>query len=106
MCPPLRVVIRLVERFLPPTSLQIGNRHRLNFPGLQQIQNWLQSYPQLANICSSADRPWRFIFIVPPGNASTFESQQLGCDTRNQWVTKVNRYVLGLDVLGEEQNNV
>jgi hypothetical protein len=78
----------------------LSSKHPINATGLQEIQSWLEARTLLAYLRPSADRPWRFIFIVPPGNASTFELQQLEHDTRGEWAGKVHQYVLGLEVLG------
>ena len=73
--------------------------HGIHVPGLWCIQRWLGRCP-LAHLRPSADRPWRFIFIVPPDKASTFEFQRFERDTaQGEWAGKVHQYVLGLDVL-------
>ena len=80
----------------------VSTNHGIPVSGLQRIQNWLEHGTLLAHLRPSADRPWRFIFIVPPGEASTFELQQLKGDTAlGEWAGKVNQFVLGLDVLGK-----
>jgi hypothetical protein len=77
----------------------VSSKHPINATGLQEIQSWLEARTLLAYLRPSADMPWRFIFIVPPGNASTFKLQQLEHDSRGEWAGKVHQYVLGLEVL-------
>jgi hypothetical protein len=84
----------------------VSSKHPIDADGLQQIQSWLEARTLLAFLRPSADRPWRFICVVPPGNVSTFKLQQLEHDTRGEWAGKVHQYVLGLDVLGKAQTNV
>ena len=79
----------------------------MNVDGLLQIQKWLGAPTALAYLCPTAVVPWRFIFIVPPGNASDFKWQKLKHDTTlGEWDGRAHQYVLGLDVLREEQNDV
>jgi hypothetical protein len=85
----------------------VSSKHPINVKGLLQIQKWLGARTALAHLCPSAVIPWRFIVIVPPGNASDFKWQMLEHDTTlGEWDGKAHQYVLGLDVLREEQNDV
>ena len=80
----------------------VSGKHHISVPGLQRLQHWLGPKTPLAHLCPSSNRPWRFIFIVPPGDASTYEKQELTAkaDTESgEWDSKVHQYVLGLDVL-------
>jgi hypothetical protein len=85
----------------------VSSKHPINTNGLRQIQKWLKDRKELKHLCPSASIPWRFIFIVPPDNASGFKWQKLENDTaRGEWDRKAHPYVLGLDVLENEQNDV
>jgi len=86
----------------------VAGKHPISVGGLQRIQNWLGTKPPLGDLRPSRNRPWRFIFIVPPGDASTYEVQEFKNDTKtSNWATsaKVLQYVLGLDVLEKKQND-
>ena len=84
----------------------VSSKHPINADGLRLLQKWLVNCTELAHLRPSATVPWRFVFIVPPGNASDFKWQNYENDTPlGEWAGKVHQYVLGLDVLGEEQNN-
>ena len=86
----------------------VSGEHAISVPGLQRIQNWLGTEPPLAVLRPEPHRPWRLIFIVPPGDASTYEMQQFNKDTKKgEWANsgKVLQYVLGLDVLEKIQND-
>ena len=86
----------------------VSGEHAISVPGLQRLQNWLGAKPPLAHLCPLPHRPWRLIFIVPPGDASTYEMQQFNKDTKTgEWAHsgKVLQYVLGLDVLEKIQND-
>jgi len=77
----------------------VTGKHPISVPDLQRIQNWLGDKPPLADL-RPLKGPWRFIFIVPPGDASTYKMQEFKKDTENgAWAGKVLQYVLGLDVL-------
>ena len=75
--------------------------HGIHVPGLRVIQSWLGVKREpLAHLCPSKDRPWRFIFIVPPDKSSSFGFQRLEHDTdKGAWAEKMHQYVLGLNVL-------
>jgi hypothetical protein len=47
--------------------------------GLRYIKIWLKCDTRLGDLCPSKEKPWRFIFIVPPDTAS-FELQRLEGD--------------------------
>ena len=79
----------------------VSRKHSICVSGLQRIQSWLEHGTPLAALRPSTNRPWRFIFIVPSGEASTFELQKLEGDTKDEWAGKVHQYVLELDVLGK-----
>jgi hypothetical protein len=90
------------------TCIQITTprKHHILLSGLRLIQSWLERDTRLAGLLPSKERPWRFIFIVPPGQAS-FELQPLGGDTaQGEWPGKVQQYVLGLDVFGRDTSTV
>ena len=79
----------------------ISGKHDIRVSGLRRIQSWLRGEP-LAALRPSKNRPWRFIFIVPPSVEESFKSQRLEGDTaRGEWAGKVQQYVLGLDILGK-----
>jgi hypothetical protein len=85
----------------------VSSKHPIKTKGLRQIQKWLNDRGELKHLCPSARIPWRFIFIVPPDNAPGFEWQKLEDDTSlGEWDGKAHQYVLGLDVLENEQNDV
>jgi len=85
----------------------VSGNHPISVGGLQRLQNWLGTEPPLADLRPSRDRPWRFIFVVPPGDASTYEKQQFKTDTKSDaWDGRVHQYVLGLDVLGKRQDDI
>ena len=70
---------------------------------LLRIQSWLRRGTLLGGLCASENRPWRFIFIVPP-DKKPFKSQRLeGDTTRGEWARKVHQYVLKLDVVGKRR---
>ena len=90
----------------------VSSHHPINADGLRTIQRWFPTKSQepespLADLRPSRTSPWRFIFIVPPQNMSGFKLQPWIKDTGlGEWAGKVHQYVLGLDVLKENLNNV
>jgi hypothetical protein len=82
-------------------QVTICREHHILVSGLRRIQSWLSDTP-LMDLRASKERPWRFIFIVPSGEAS-FELQRLeGDTTKGEWAGKVHQYVLGLDVFRQK----
>jgi hypothetical protein len=82
------------------TCIQItmNKDHAIVVSGLRLIQSWLQQRTALGGLCLTETRPWRFLFVVPLGMASTFKLQKLDGDTANgEWAGKVHQYVLGLE---------
>ena len=77
----------------------VSEKHPICVSGLDSLRNWLKLRTPLAHLCPSKMRPWRLIFIVPPGQASTFKLQRLEGDDEGKWVGWVHQYVLGLDVI-------
>ena len=90
------------------TCIQITTRrkHHILLSGLRLIQSWLERDMRLAGLLPSKERPWRFIFIVPPDQAS-FDLQPLGGDiAQGEWSGNVQQYVLGLYVFGRDTSTI
>jgi hypothetical protein len=88
-------------------QVTVSSKHPIDAKGLKKIQHWFPSKSTLKNLRPSTTSPWRFIFIVPPQNVSSFKPQPWKHDTPSgEWAGKVHQYVLGLDVLKENLKNV
>ena len=73
--------------------------HPINVEGLTRLRSWLKTGTSLGPLRPSTKKPWRLIFIVPPGQASTFKQQRLDGNAEGSWANWVTQYVLELDVL-------
>ena len=105
--PAIDSILYIPNEELSCIQVTISTKHGIQVPGLRRIQSWLQPGTVLADLRPSVNNPWRFIFIVPPGEASTFTLQRFEGDTSDDvWDRKVHQYVLGLDVLGNKKDNV
>ena len=87
----------------------VSEEHLIRVKGLACLRSWLKTDTPLEPLRPSKSRPWLFIFIVPPGQASTFKSQRLVDEKKNSeesnWADWVQQYVLGLNALETKQNN-
>jgi len=82
----------------------VSGKHPISVPGLKRLQSWLGPKTSLAHLRPLPNTPWRFIFIVPIGNAQTYEIQEFKGDTGSgEWAGKVRQYVLELDVLEKKK---
>jgi hypothetical protein len=88
------------------TCVQItmtDDHHDVVVSGLSAYSKVVSNWFQIGTLEALPGRPkrtrrWRFLFLVPSGNASAFESQRLKGDTnRGEWAGKVYQYVLGLE---------
>jgi hypothetical protein len=78
-------------------QVTVSDTHDILTSGLGKFQNWLQYKTPLEDLRPSKNRPWRFVFVVPSGNADTFKLQKFEKDTATEaWAGKVHQYVLGL----------
>ena len=88
----------------------VAEEHLIRLKGLASLRSWLKTGTPLDPLRPSNHRPWRFIFVVPPGQSSAFKPQRLDNEKKifdeSKWAGWIQQYVLGLNVLETKQNNV
>jgi len=88
----------------------VRKEYLIRLKGLTSLRSWLEKDGPLDFLCPTTNRPWRLIFIVPPGQASAYKPQRLYNNEEGNWADWVQQYVLGLglNVLENrpEQNTV
>jgi hypothetical protein len=86
-------------------QITIGEQHPIRVSGFKRLQKWLKADHRLAGLVASPENPWRFIFVMPPGEtrADPFGLQRLvgNAGDQDEWAGMMRQYVLELDVLGE-----
>ena len=78
----------------------ISEEHPIRVAGLTTLRNWLET-DILKSLRPSKMMPWRFIFVVPPSQASNFKKQTLVGKEEAHWASWVQQHVLGLNIFKE-----